>query len=102
MVLHAYRSGYGQAANDPPYESIKARLAQRPPIYVSVPVGMAASTSHAVRTSIGLPWSSSTSFLIGNRDHAVLVVGFASAFRRSERVGLSNGLTAGRAQGAAA
>lgn len=34
VVLHAYRSGYGQAANDPRYDGLEGRLAQRPPITV--------------------------------------------------------------------
>jgi pimeloyl-ACP methyl ester carboxylesterase len=38
VVLHAYRSGYGQVANDPRYEEIERVLAQRPPIAVPTTV----------------------------------------------------------------
>jgi pimeloyl-ACP methyl ester carboxylesterase len=38
VVLHAYRSGYGQAANDPRYDAIEGQLAQRPPITVPTTV----------------------------------------------------------------
>lgn len=38
VVLHAYRSGYGQATNDPRYEAIEEQLAQRPPISVPTTV----------------------------------------------------------------
>lgn len=38
VVLHAYRSGYGQAANDPRYDALEGRLAQRPPITVPTSV----------------------------------------------------------------
>lgn len=36
--LHAYRSGYGQAENDPRYAAIEEFLAQRPPITVPTSV----------------------------------------------------------------
>lgn len=38
VALHAYRSGYGQAPNDPRYAAIEAQLAQRPPIAVPTTV----------------------------------------------------------------
>jgi pimeloyl-ACP methyl ester carboxylesterase len=38
VVLHAYRSGYGQAENDPRYNLIEAQLAQRPSISVPTTV----------------------------------------------------------------
>jgi pimeloyl-ACP methyl ester carboxylesterase len=38
VVLHAYRSGYGAAPNDPRYDDIEARFAQRPPIPVPTTV----------------------------------------------------------------
>jgi len=34
VVLHAYRSGYGAAINDPRYDAIEAQMAARPPITV--------------------------------------------------------------------
>lgn len=38
VVLHAYRSGYDNAPNDPRYAAIEAQLAQRPPIEVATTV----------------------------------------------------------------
>ncbi|MBC8099237.1 MAG: alpha/beta hydrolase [Armatimonadetes bacterium] len=38
VVLHAYRSGYGAAQNDPRYDAIEAQLAQRPAITVPTTV----------------------------------------------------------------
>ncbi|MBC8159849.1 MAG: alpha/beta hydrolase [Roseiflexaceae bacterium] len=38
VVLHAYRSGYGQAELDPRYNASEAQLAQRPPISVPTTV----------------------------------------------------------------
>jgi len=38
VVLHAYRSGYGNAEDDPRHAAIEARLAERPPIAVPASV----------------------------------------------------------------
>lgn len=38
VVLHAYRSGYGKAIEDPRYAATEAQLAQRPPITVPTTV----------------------------------------------------------------